>query len=470
MVYLLGSYSRNSCAGFTRAISATSLSDRYVASTTLCQAHRQDLKFWNGRDQLEESNNFARLIREHAILSYSYSIALLPGGEEITWHCGRFRPEQVQVRGLLSQYHIAVVAPPWYPVPPSGYGGIELVVHLLVQGLRQRGIRTTLFAAEGSGHDAVTLSPQHWVGDLGHTYHEHREMTYLARVMDELNDRDVGLIHDHCGVASPLVLSQLGLPVLHTVHGPIYEPTRALYESLNTRVSLAAISASQRATAPHLGWAGTVHNAVDIDSLKVARQSDKEDYLLCLARISPEKGQHLAIEVAQRSGRRLVLAGKVGEAEADRRYFEEQIKPHINSTDVIYLENISGDHKATVLAQASCLLAPVQWDEPFGLAMVEAMASGTPCLAFARGAVPELIDHGATGFICHDLDEMVDSVSRAGEIEPEACAQIARTRFSPQAMADAYISLYETLLATWPSVQLMGAAKMELATTEAVAG
>ena len=346
--------------------------------------------------------------------------------------------------------HIVVLAPPWYPVPPQGYGGIEVVVSLLTTELRARGHRVTLFAAEGSDPRAVIHSPLAWRADLGQPDERLRELTYAARVLASIGDRGaIDVIHDHVGFATLLGSAQLGAaPVLHTVHGSIREPDSDFYEALRGHVGLVAISESQRQSAPKLPWIGTVPNAVAVRNLAVRKRDETEAYLLCLARVCPDKGQHLAIEVARRTGLRLILAGKVDSTSLGRDYFHRQVSPAVDGDHVIHLANVSGHEKAWLLAHATALLAPIQWEEPFGLSVVEAMASGTPAISMARGAAPELIDEGLTGFLVHDVDEMVAAVLRAGSIEPARCAALTRARFSPAVMADAYLRLYESVEAS----------------------
>jgi len=254
----------------------------------------------------------------------------------------------------------------------------------------------------------------------------------------------IDVIHDHVGFATLLGSVQLGVaPVLHTVHGSIREPDSDFYEALRGHVGLVAISESQRQSAPKLPWIGTVPNAVSVGNLAVRKRDETEPYLLCLARICPDKGQHLAIEVARRTGLRLILAGKVDSTSLGRDYFHRQVSPAVDGDHVIHLANVSGHEKAWLLAHATALLAPIQWEEPFGLSVVEAMASGTPAISMARGSAPELIDEGLTGFLVHDVDEMVAAVRRADSIEPARCAALARARFSPAVMVDAYLRLYE---------------------------
>ncbi|HKR98284.1 MAG TPA: glycosyltransferase, partial [Candidatus Dormibacteraeota bacterium] len=197
---------------------------------------------------------------------------------------------------------------------------------------------------------------------------------------------------------------------------------------------------------PALNWVGRVFNAVDVDNLQTCARDEKEPYLLCLARVCEEKGQHVAIEVARRTRMRLILAGKVESTPAGREYFEGEIAPFIDGRSVVHIDNVGGADKARLLARATALLAPLQWNEPFGLALVEAMASGTPVIVTPRGAAPELVDDGCTGLFAEDIDDMVEAVQRVGDIDPAVCAREGRRRFAPASMADGYLSLYERVV------------------------
>ena len=341
---------------------------------------------------------------------------------------------------------IAIVAPPWYPVPPSGYGGIELVVALLTVELRAAGLDVALIAAEGSLLATHVAAPRGWSRDLGGGAREHlREVTYAGRVVRALESMGrIDLIHDHCGRATLFATALTRLaPVVHTVHGVLGEAELSLYAAMPETAGLIAISDGQRATAPSLPWVARVYNAVDVDSLCVGADSAREPYLLCLARICPDKGQHVAIEVAQRTGMRLVLAGKVEPSAAGHDYYERCVGPHLDGDRIIHVGNVAGATKARLLSRATALLAPLQWDEPFGLALVEAMASGTPAIAYPRGATPELITPGVTGFLVDDVDGMVAAVADAVELDHGRCADVARARFSPAVMAFAYRAAYE---------------------------
>lgn len=348
----------------------------------------------------------------------------------------------------MRREQLVVIAPPWYPVPPVGYGGIELVVALLAEGLTRLGHPPLVFGAEGSAPGVRVEAPRCWRDDLGRRSERLRELTYAARIRRALA-RETGtvrVIHDHTGFSTLLATSLIPLiPVVHTVHGPIDEPTRTFYTSLGRRVGLIAISDSQRASAPDLNWLGRVYNAVDVDSLQTGSRARKEGYLLCLARICPDKGQHLAVEVARRTGRRLVLAGKIEPGDEARTYFHRHIAGAIDGDRVIHLTDVGGSEKSSLLARASALLAPITWEEPFGLAMAEAIASGTPVVAMARGAAPEVVNDGESGFLVTDVDEMVAALGRLDEIDPARCAELGRERFSPEAMASGYLAIYDRM-------------------------
>lgn len=341
-----------------------------------------------------------------------------------------------------------MVAPPWYPLPPRGYGGIELVVTLLARGLRDRGHDVIVFGAEDSEEGVIGLAPVAWRKDLGrYETQALREVSYVSDVYRALIEDGLGekldVIHEHSGLVGLLAARTMArAPVLHTVHGPLTEGYRTAFTSLGDGIGLVAISHHQRSTAPGLNWVGTVHNAVDLDSLTTADRDDERPYLLVLARVCADKGQHIAIEVARRTGMRLVMAGKVENTSEGRAYYEHYIEPQLDEDRIVHIPNVAGEQKAQLLARATALLAPITWPEPFGLSMVEAICSGTPCIAFHQGAAPELIESGRTGFIVGNVEEMIDAVRRVDEIERGRCSMLGRHRFSPQAMVAAYEELY----------------------------
>jgi glycosyltransferase involved in cell wall biosynthesis len=336
-------------------------------------------------------------------------------------------------------------------VPPTGYGGIEAVVHLLARELIKRGHQVTTFAVEGSDPllQPISLAPAGWEADLGTPEQRIREATYQLRVNRELLRRvgQLDLVHLHTEFPGMAVASllQLPIPCVATVHSGIDDKVLTFLAEVDRDLDLVAISHSQKEMAPGIRWRAVVHNAVRVDDFEV--RSKKEGYLVELARITPDKGQHIAIEVAERVGMPLVMAGKVDRDASSTSYFEELIEPRLSAT-IRWVEDVQDGGKADLLAGAAAMLFPIQWEEPFGLAMVEAMVSGTPVVAFDRGAAREIVEPGLTGFLVDTVDEMVARVKEVGSIDPIACSNRARDRFSPDRMAAGYEEVYRALSAT----------------------
>jgi glycosyltransferase involved in cell wall biosynthesis len=207
-------------------------------------------------------------------------------------------------------------------------------------------------------------------------------------------------------------------------------------------VRLVAISHAQVRAAPEITWAGVVHNALPVDDYPF--RADKDGFVLSLGRLDPSKGAHLAVDAARAAGRRLVLAGKCTEP-PERRYFDEAVRPRLGP-DVEWLGEVDNATKLELLARASCLLFPLQWEEPFGMVMIEAMACGTPVVALRRGAVPEVVAHGSGGLVCDRADELPAAIEQVGSIDPAACRRLAHERFDVGVMAAGYESLYARCL------------------------
>ncbi len=344
---------------------------------------------------------------------------------------------------------IAIIATPWYPVPPCGYGGIELVAYLQARELTARGHQVTVFGHSDSltegGFDVVPLAGPEWEEDLHTPARTARLRQFMVRVLGSLERRRFDVIQDHSELAGlPVWYRRASPPVVSTIHSALEPFDSPLLEEVSGHICLVAVSRSQRAGAPGARWAAVIHNSVDLDRLVVGTR--KRDLLLQLARICPDKGQHISIQVARAAGLPLVLAGKV-EADAEgRAYFREQVEPWLGR-GVTWIENVQGEAKARLLSEARAMLFPIQWEEPFGLAMVEAMASGTPVIATPRGAAPELVADGVTGFLADHVEGMLAALGRLGELRPEAIAATARRRFCPSRMAGAYEALYKGLLA-----------------------
>jgi glycosyltransferase involved in cell wall biosynthesis len=323
-----------------------------------------------------------------------------------------------------------MIVSPWYPVPPVGYGGIELVAFNLARELHRRGHNVTVIGQEGSHgpFEVAAVAPAEWTADLGTREH--------------IRGRSFDIIHDHSGLNGILLTALLGhAGSVATLHGDISEAECEFLAAVDSDVRLVGISRSQQAQCPGVEWGGMVHNAIDPSEYQpVVRAEDKEDYVVQLARINPSKGQHLAIEFARRVRVPLVLAGKVDPDATE--YFENEIQPHIGN-GVEWRENVVGSEKARLLANAKAMIFPIQWEEPFGLAMIEAMVSGTPVLATPRGAAVEIVEPGVTGWLADDLDGLVSAYGRLGEIDLRRCVEVTTERFGLEQMGNGYLSVYE---------------------------
>jgi glycosyltransferase involved in cell wall biosynthesis len=341
---------------------------------------------------------------------------------------------------------IAMLAPVWVAVPPEGYGGIELVVSLLTEELVARGHDVTLFASGGSRTKANLRSvfeepptDRLWEAEPDAS---HVGFAYRTVSREYADGTAYDLVHDHTDYLGMAFAGSLPTPVLHTVHFQMVEPRSSFMRRFADDVYLAAISDFQRSSALYLPWAGRVHNAVDTEAFEF-RQT-KEGYLLCIGRICERKGQDVAVQVAKKAGRQLVLAGRVHPKERD--FFAERVLPHIDGDQIVFEGEVPNDRKRELMAGASALLLPIREPEPFGLVMVEAFASGTPVIATPLGAVKEIVTEGVTGFMSASVRGMAAAADRLGEISPERCLEEARGRFDPGAMADGYEELYQSVL------------------------
>ena len=338
---------------------------------------------------------------------------------------------------------IAVIAPPWYSVPPSGYGGIEWVVSLLADGLTDRGHEVTLFAPPGSETDARLVSPLHEeppsdaIGDPWY------EASHVVSVYEHGDEFDI--LHDHTGPVGVSVGAMSDCPTVHTLHGPFTDQTSMLYRRIARRHWFVAISESQKSMAPqNLRWAGVVYNGIPTD--RYPFREDKDDFLFFLGRADEEKAPHLAIEAARLAGRRLVMCVTT-KNERERSYWAANVEP-ILGDDVEVHGECTHDQKADLLARAAALVFPIQWDEPFGLVMTEANACGTPVVAWRNGSVPEVVADGETGFIVSSVEEMAAAIDRVGDLDPHAMRARVKERFSAEAMVAGYERVYQRVLAS----------------------
>ena len=340
---------------------------------------------------------------------------------------------------------IGLVAPPWTPVPPPLYGGIELVVDELARGFQAAGHEVLLFTTG----DSTCPVPRRWVlaeaegQRIGMAVPELRHVIAAYRA---LGDCDV--IHDHT-LAGPLLAAArgTGCPVATTVHGPLNEDLVDLYAALGDRVPIICISEAQHRAAPQIPVARVILHGIDASLFPVGDGAGDADgpYCLFLGRMAPDKGAHRAIEVARKAGFRILMAAKMREP-WEVSYFTEMVEPLLGP-DAVYLGEVPHERKLELLDGASALLFPIRWNEPFGLVMLEAMACGTPVLAFPEGAAPEVVDHGRTGFLCADEAEMIEALGRLGELRRADCRAAVEGYFSTGRMVADHLELFESLVA-----------------------
>lgn len=338
---------------------------------------------------------------------------------------------------------IAVLAPPWLPVPPTGYGGIESVVSLLCESLVRRGHDVTLFAAPGSRSSATvhevleTCHPD----EIGRALYEADHVARAFRVVEDAATGHGGfdVIHDHSGFIALAMADRIPTPLVHTLHGPFETTTSRFYRQHARNAHVVAISHAQRLSAPAgVPIAEVIPNPIDAAAWPF--QPAKQDYLLWLGRMHETKGPHRAIAAAREAGVPLVLAGPVQPGQES--FFRKEVAPHVDGDRVRYVGEVGGSKKAKLIACARALLMPIMWNEPFGMVMVEALACGTPVISFAEGAATEIVDQGVTGFLVADEQAMAAAVGQLRELDPKDCRADVIRRFNVDRVAAAYVEAY----------------------------
>lgn len=334
---------------------------------------------------------------------------------------------------------IAIISPVWFPVPPTGYGGIEWVVSLLADGLAEAGHEVTLFASGDSRTkarlvSAYDIAPSEKIGT------SLVELDHALLCFERAGEFDV--INDHSGLVGAALTATVEVPALHTVHGPLDGEAAPIYERISRvapRLGFISLSLNQRRPLPGLPWVANCPNALDLHAYPV--HPHRGDYLLFLGRMSEDKGAHRAIEVAKETGIPLKLAGKLREP-LEREYFEEYVRPGLG-WGIEYLGEVSHDEKVQLLQEARATLFPISWEEPFGLVMIESMACGTPVVATRFGAVPEVIEDGVSGIVIDDPRDLAAAIERADELDPMTCRRYVEERFSRDRMVADYLAAYE---------------------------
>lgn len=340
---------------------------------------------------------------------------------------------------------IAMLAPPWISVPAPGYGGVESVVSTLTEALVRLGHDVTLFCAPGSVSRAtvVTLLEKSHPDEIERSLYE---VDHVGQAFDRIDlaagDDRFDVIHDHCGFTGLAMAGRIDTPLVHTLHGPFTADTAAFYARHGHKATLVGISRAQLASAPPgLGPIASIPNPIDLRAWPL--QERKGDYLLWIGRMTEEKGPHRAIAAARAVDAPLVLAGVIQPGQ--QAFFDREVAPHIDGTRVRFVGEIGGPAKQSLFARARGLLMPIRWDEPFGMVMLEALACGTPVIAFPEGAVSEIVINGRTGFLVDDERAMADAIGHLPRIAARDCRDWVRQHCDGEAVAAAYERTYRSV-------------------------
>jgi glycosyltransferase involved in cell wall biosynthesis len=349
---------------------------------------------------------------------------------------------------MKRKLRIAQVSPLWTAVPPTAYGGAELMVHWLTEELVRLGHDVTLYASGDSrtGARLVATCPTHLLDAMGRGEAYQYESYVAANFAAALRDSEsFDVIHSHVG-ASLIPFGGLSrAPVVHTVHAGLDSVDEHWVLSRHPEAHIASISDSQVSTVPaeRRRTIRTVYHGCDFSLYEHSRRAGK--YLAFIGRMGPHKNPAGAIRIARAVGQPIVLAGKPQDAK-ERKYFAEEVEPLIDGKDVTWLGGIRPEQKVDFLGGASAVLFPIRWEEHFGLVMIEAMACGTPVVALRRGSVPEVIDTGRTGFYADTEEELISLLPRALSLSRDGVRRHAFSRFSHERMTSDYLALYRKLI------------------------
>jgi len=341
---------------------------------------------------------------------------------------------------------VGMLGPVAWRTPPVHYGPWELVTSLLTEGLVARGVDVTLFATL----DSVTSARLEGVCPRGYAEAPEKGEPLLdGRVWEAIHVSHAlarsgrfDLVHNHLDWLPLAFSAQVQVPLVTTVHG--FSGPQILPAYRRARSSYVAISDADRS--PDLDYVATVHHGVDLEALPLNTSPGPD--LVSFGRVHPDKGTAAAIAIARAAGRRLVICGIV----QDEQYFAEQVRPHLGDGDVVFVGPVDARQRAQVLGSAAVLLHPVAFDEPFGLSVVEAMACGTPVVAYRRGAMPEVVDEGVTGYLACDVPGAATAVAHAVRLDRSTVHARARERFGVDRMVTDYLSVYDTVLAGRPAL------------------
>ncbi len=370
---------------------------------------------------------------------------------------------EVSMLGQFEPLRIAILSPVSWPVPPEGYGPWEQVAGNLTEQLVKRGHEVTLFAAAGSKTAGklvetvphpFSLWPEQETKDharldpdtgllTGPPNFRALEQQHIAICMEAARDGCFDVVHSHLHIHAVIFSRLIDCPMVSTLHGAAWATANHPVFDRYRDQPYVSISNAERAFKPDLNYVATVYNGINIDAFPLCEE--KEDYLLFAGRLSPEKGTAEAIEIALKAGMPLRLAGMIESQYRD--YYDQRIKPHVDGRNITYLGLLSQRELAPHYQHARALICPILWDEPFGLTCVEAQACGTPMIGSRRGAFPELIQSGETGFLFDTMNEAVEAVKHLDRINPNTCRTNVKTRFSAPVMAEGYEAVYRRLVA-----------------------
>jgi len=333
--------------------------------------------------------------------------------------------------------HIGMISPIAWRTPPRHYGPWEQIVSLLTEGLYEAGVNVTLFATA----DSITKAKLQPVCPVGYEEDQNIlpkvwECLHISEIFENADQFD--LIHNHFDFL-PLSYSKLvNTPLVTTIHGFSSEDILPVYKKYNQSTHYISISESDRD--PELDYIATIHHGIDLESFTF--NPSPEDYLLFFGRIHPDKGALEAIQIAKKCKKRLIMAGII----QDKSYFEEKVKSFINDDDICYIGSADPKKRDKILGNASALLHPINFEEPFGLSVVESFACGTPVITFNKGSMPEIIIDDKNGFLVNTLDEAISAVDNISKIDRQFCRKDAEQRFSAHRMAHDYIQVYKKIL------------------------
>ena len=342
---------------------------------------------------------------------------------------------------VISPLRIGVIAQPWVPVPPTAYGGTELVIGTLCDGMAGAGHDVTLFTTG----DSTCPVRRRWLfehADPDRMGMAVLELRHVAAAYDAL--RDVDIVHDHTLAGLFLSETMSAAPVVATNHGPFGDDMSDLYARVSHRVPVIAISHDQaRGAPPNIRVARVIHHGLDLDRYPFG--AGDGDFVLFLGRMSPDKGVHTAIRAARAAGHRIVIAAKMHEPD-ELRYFEHQIRPLLGP-DAEYLGEVGFDEKVELLSSAGALVNPIRWPEPFGLVMIESLACGTPVIGYPQGAAREIVDQGLTGYLTDTEAGLISALRGVERFSRPACRRAAELRFSADRMVTDHVAFYRDVLA-----------------------